>query len=1186
MGFHIFSSGDIRQLAAQYSRRRQNDPDRFYSPSLFVREKIVIPSRSMRQWLERTLLDQGFFLANVEFYSTRSFISEVLATAGEDGDREEHATGRFGRKTMVWRIMDVLRKHPAEFPELTDYLESRKAEESLELRRYSLADKIAALLCRYIEETPELLARPKLFENCRSAEFAAADSFWNADHWQAKLWRRLCQDDGDADIPTPADRIMEFLTGDAGRIDRKYRQPVTVFGVGSMAPAALAVLKKLAQVATVNFFCLNPADAHWKKADRERWVEGKLEDEPEAVKRVFESQITGQWAQHQRQFFKTVLGLSPVLGLSAETFGGQVRAWDMPEDDLPLRGRFAAVAEGDAPRGVLQGLQKKLRDPDAECSTFELDDTITIHNCHSPAREVEILHDHLLHLIQSGKYTNSEILVAAPDITIFEPYVKAVFDQPVLPRRNGDDGKCLSYSFSGLGVHQSNPLAETFLTLLDIGRSRYELSQIERLLSTPEVRNRFGLEDDDLQNLGQWCRSAGIYWGADGEREKKFGVPDYESFSWRYGLDRMLLGFALEDDGDIGTQWREVAPFDNCDSLDGRGLMRALLAFFRDLRKTEELTDFSGPVEEWKTRLYETISTFFTRDLDRKAFYRGLVSAVNFLCAQVENAGYRESIPCEVIRRALADLLSVPAEDEEFLNGRITFCNLSDARSIPCKVLCLLGMDENAFPSSARPDSFDLIRRRMDDAYRSSRFQDRYFFLESLLGVRDYLLIYYRGRDDVMDREFSPATVITELAAYIARIFPRLSAGKLEIKHSLLPYSHDYFKPPEGEFELSRKWSFNRYAGAVDTTLRAALKAAVAGERTPRYPQLSFRTVRLQSPDPSNTVVTVKLSELEEFFRNAGYVFLKNSFSFPEPTKFGWAGSRDEPIDPDSLAQWSIKDFLSRQLIEDIPSEAWRNRDMCFQEIDGTDEILERCHQHFCRMNRLAPGGGGLTKLKALASASWIDSCLVRDAWREYCRSRENRQLQLEFDHVVQLPPDEPLCTDYPTGQVPDGGRSYYSKVILQYSTKKPKDAAQVMLTLGSRNVNKYRSRIFLRHLFFTAAEEHITSYLVSADSTDKYGALSSDYSRARLQKILSFYLYGRKHPLPIMEMCMWSGDPPKCYRKWNPRTNSYYGDYTLPYARLLWGDELDDALQYKIMKLQELHNISDAFEPNATPTE
>ena len=1215
-GLHIYTSDDIRRLAAQYSRSRQKSPGQFYSSDLFAREKIVIPSRAMRQWLERTLADQGFFLANVEFCSMRSFVSETLELSGENGECEEYSDGRFGRKTMVWRIMEVLRKRADEdeFPELTKYLESGKKGESRELRRYSLADKIAGLFCRYIEETPELLARRESF-----ADGLPKDSFWRADHWQAKMWRSLCEGDGGS----PADAIMKFLTGKVEPVEGQG--PVTVFGVGSMAPAALAVLKKLARVATVNLFCLNPADAGWKKEDRERWTAGTLSDEPEAVKILFDSRITGQWARHQRHFFKTVLGLEPLLGLPAETFDGIRRVWDMPEGDLRLQSRFASAGAENAPRGVLQGLQKKLLDPDveavvaapgwlqglqkklldpeADCSGFAPDDSLTIHNCHSPAREVESLRDHLLHLIQTGKYTNSEILVAAPDITVFEPYVKAVFDQPIRQKLpDGTEKDCrLSYSFSGLGVHKSNPLAETFLDLLDIGKSRYELSHIEKLLMTPEVRQRFDLGDDDLRSLYDWCRTAGIYWGADGEREKKFGVPDYENFSWRYGLDRMLLGFALEeDDEDIDLQWNGVAPFDGCDSPDGRSRMRALLTFFNDLRNTEKdlfdqnrQADHSGPIADWKERLDKMISAFFAMDMDRKAFYRGLTGAVNILCAQVEKAGYGENIPLEVIRRALSDLLSVPVEDEEFLNGGITFCNLRDARSIPCKVLCLLGMDENTFPNPARPDSFDLIRAQMEKTFRSPRFQDRYFFLESLLGVRDRLLIYYRGQDDVMDKKFSPATVITELTSYIAGSFPKSDVKTLEVSHSLLPYSHDYFIPAGGEYLLSQKWSFDRYACAVDKTMREAAKSSArAGVKSAdKYPDLSYRkTRRLQlPPDPSDTVITVKLSELEQFFRNAGYVFLKNCFSFPEATKFGESRGRDEPIYPDDLEQWSIKDFLSRWLIEKIPPEKVRDRDTELDGIEGIDDVLKQCHEHLCRLNRLPSGGWGRARLDELAAASWIVPGEIRAAWRKYCESRENRPLQLEFDDVVRLP-DKAFCTDYPEDEQQ---QPHYAKVILQHSTKKPKDTAQVVLTFKTienamvqNKAGKYLTKVFLRHLFFQAYGDEKPSYLVHADRINEYSTLSSDDSRKRLRKILAFYLYARRHPLPIMENCMWC-DRDKLAGGF--RTHNWdgddYGDFKLDHARLLWGNEkLDKHLEKVILNLQALRDLPGDYDPNTTP--
>lgn len=1154
-GFYLHTCNNMEQLAAQYCQYRRENPEQFYSNDLFTEERIVIPSRTIRQWLERTVADQGVFLANVNFMDIRTLQKEVLCRNDADGTVAENLK-KFGRKTMTWRIMDVLQHSLDEFNELKKYIEACKIGESADLRSFSLADKIAALFNSYLENTPEYLAR----------EIGDPENFWQAKHWQAKLWQKLCFDKDNNVLLSPADLLITFLNGSeiaTGTL------PITVFGAGSIAPSALQLLKKLSLETAVNFFCFNPVDLQWQQEARQAWETDDLQDEPDEIKHFFQNQLLDRWGRHERQFFQTMLDLVPTA-MPLNYVDTPKRKWYSHRQEQHLQQRSSTAETLPPPQGVLQGLQKALKEDNPDLREFAVDDTITFHNCHNPLREVEILHDHLLHLIETRKYTNSDIIVAAPDISLFEPYVHAVFDRrvPVASPAAGSRSFCrLSYSFYGLSGHQTNPLAETFLNLLDIRKSRYEYSFVERLLMTPEVRKRFNLSDQALQILHDWCQNAGIYWGKDGNREQ-YDLPNYENFSWRHGLDRMLLGMAVEEAEDFDNHWNNLAPFSQCDSIDNRSILRALLAFFRDLQKVEELLNFSGTIEEWKERLKEIISTFFACDLDRKAFYRGLINSVGLLSSYAKWADYSKGISLEVIRKALSDLLSVPADDEEFLRGNITFCNLRDARSVPCKVLCLLGMDESAFPQTARPDSFNLFEDKLDKVYRSPRFQERYVFLETLLGVRDYLLIYYRGQDDIADKTFAPSMVVTELFQYIRGLFPDMTTEDAEVKHELLFYSHSYFAANVNH-TLNSCWSYNQAACSIDKTLNDKELERVFFSDSPEQStedslgrRASYRQGNLFPPDNPALPVSIDVKDLEGFLYNGGFAFLKNSFGFPEPLDFNNAPQRIEPFNPDKLAEWKIKDTLSRWLVEKLPetvsfgSEAYR-------------QFLDQCHIHFCNQNLLPAGEFGRQQLKLLADASWLSDDTFRNMWRSYCKNKKNNSFQLEFaDEILQLP-DEPIETlaNFNTW---DENRPLYSKVILQCSTKKLKYNDQIMLSLGSRNP-KYQSRLFLRHLFFCANGENIMSHLIINDN-DYFSlpAVTQECARERLKKIIPLYLYGKKHPVPTLNRCMWESISDAI------SPSASFDDKSLEYFKLLWGEEqLDAGLEEVITKLQPLTALS-----------
>ena len=67
-------------------------------------------------------------------------------------------------------------------------------------------------------------------------------------------------------------------------------------------------------------------------------------------------------------------------------------------------------------------------------------------------------------------------------------------------------------------------------------------------------------------------------------------------------------------------------------------------------------------------------------------------------------------------------------------------------RSIPFKVVCLLGMNDGELSAHAPPLGSDLMAQQVKRGDRSRRDDDRYLFLEAILSAQQRLYISFIGR--------------------------------------------------------------------------------------------------------------------------------------------------------------------------------------------------------------------------------------------------------------------------------------------------------------------------------------------------------------------------------------------------------------------------------------------------------
>src|SRR5439155_15138545 len=128
-----------------------------------------------------------------------------------------------------------------------------------------------------------------------------------------------------------------------------------------------------------------------------------------------------------------------------------------------------------------------------------------------------------------------------------------------------------------------------------------------------------------------------------------------------------------------------------------------------------------------------------------------------------EAAGSEAQLSLAELRALLAERLQGRPTRANFRTGHLTVCTLVPMRSVPHRVVCLLGLDDGAFPRKGIRDGDDLMLADPHIGERDPRSEDRQLLLDALLAARDRLIITYTGNDERTNEERPPAVPIGEL---------------------------------------------------------------------------------------------------------------------------------------------------------------------------------------------------------------------------------------------------------------------------------------------------------------------------------------------------------------------------------------------------------------------------------------
>ncbi len=803
---------------------------------VFEQHLIVTQTEGMNNWLKLQLAEYLGIAANCRFLKPNDLIHQIYFLM--DGHYSEMLSGR----NLTWLLYKLLGEDAFRetYPAVATYYHN--TEPDSDLKRMALAERTADLFDQYQIYRPEMI---------REWNEEAEDPLAKMD-WQQYLWGKAKKVSGNMlpDKTIVGQHILDMLKNpDQQEMLAERMNTVHLFGLSIITAYHVQILHELSSFIDIHFHIINPSPELY-------WFEDKSEKQQ------------ARWRLKGRPLLESDIAGNPLLmgwgRVVQDTFGlffqydAFANAYDSEGLVVPEPDTLLNKVQHDIFNNANEG-RNPIFAEDIE------DGSITINNCYTVAREVEVLYNYLVHLIDKKKETLSprDIVVMVRDIDAYAPYIKAIFNNAPYKFR---------YTIADESYADSDNLFNALHAILRMNEENFKAEEVLQLLDSSYVRKRFGINNVPL--IRTVVDQANIRFGIHGAKEDETFLV-----SWKYGIRRIMFGICMSGDEEYGKGDESFFPLDILEGSDSLEVIRfchfaeVLIAAVEERKKERSI---SGWVEYIENLLHNMV---YEPEEEVDEDYNALMQQLadyNLL-----NEYMSDTVAFDVFSHSFLQTLTGTTRTGLFVNGGITFCSLIPMRSIPFRVVAMLGLDYDKFPRREQPIGFNLMEKNKQRGDRNVKDNDKHLFLETVLSARQYLYISYVGQSAKDNSRMPPSALVDELLDYIesGAQEPVEVRSKLVTKQPLQGFSRKYMTGNE------RLYSY--------------LNATV-----PERPITRIGKV-MEQPD----LEEVDLDELVRFFKNpfkAYYNKVLGIYYNDEQVLL----NETEIFHLDSLQKWSLKNEL------------------------------------------------------------------------------------------------------------------------------------------------------------------------------------------------------------------------------------------------------------------------------------
>lgn len=859
---YLHTSNRIEQLAQRLMEVSREQP----LPGLLSQETVMTLNPGMARWLRFEIARSTGISFGWDFPFPATLIQRILSGFEPTAD----SRNLFNEPKAQWELFDLL----GELESSPRFAIVKRYCEPSSSRRLQLASKLAWLFDQYLLYRPDTLLE---WESGRETN-----------DWQAEIWRRLLPRLGTGERkPKHIARIGKALQQngiDTSRANQDlWPDRIFVFGASALPPIYIDILDTFSQFKPIHIFLLQPTDLYWADLRSPKQI-------ARVTARNTDLDSIGSSA-HELESFDIGNPLLPSFGKQSQAFLDLILDKDPTHDD-------SAFQEPDPSTqlGCLQSdmflLENRSPGNSTQYAFPKFDGTIQVHDCSSPRREIETLWDYLVdYFAKHSDSQASDILVMAPDIQDYAGHIDAVFSAET------SAGERIPYSIADQASPNQSAFLSGLIEYLESVKWRATANEVIALLKLPITQTAFRFTDAELDRIVFWIRDSGVVWGWDANHRESFNAFSTQRNTWREFKARLSAGIAFRNSSTLIPG--NLSPYCEVEgeSAETAGKLLEFLSFIEALKDDRSRMD---TVSSWSQAVGSIADRIKPKDDNELRHYHAALELIQEQLPDTSGTIASGLDAFSVIANALRNTSSATG----YLSGRVTFCSLKPMRSIPAKVICLIGLNDAQFPRKIVRAPFDLLAKQPRRGDRNTRDEDKQFFLETLLAARQQIYFSYQGSSAVNDTEQEPSVALAELIDYLKTAQPETIDSQLLTRHKRQSYDPEYFAN-------DRLFTYSNE--------RARLSQAYAEGRHKGKTTVASTEVFEQAPESPTEPVSIE--SLIRFFKDPQAYFVRNALE-ARFTEFEDSLPDDDLIEHHSLARYALRDQFADAICSGRPIDS------------------------------------------------------------------------------------------------------------------------------------------------------------------------------------------------------------------------------------------------------------------------